>query len=568
MVTHTPNKSLVQPVDIFRITEEEGFSEYWRKNKSPIEARELGNVLLALRKLVSYIGRNTGEIVWSGMRANDEAIVLDPRPYMGRYPIPAVKMDLAAGLTIQRAYKNCEWSEKTKAELEKQFAAPAKYIRKFHLFLDTAENIYVDIIANRSVFGLYTERFRDHEIITNRIEYVQYPTVKGLLYLWWKCASDRRGPRTSKDEVLESTKGISDLTLLHDFYMKPLLELCSASPEIISSYLPAAGVTERCKRRASVYADMWRKLSTYIKHWRYDMVSLERNVLALGKDSLLPECPDDSLDETRIIYLADKIQQSMLSSSTDLTEKIKDNIINKDKVLTTLKGSINVPKKICLDRVLLARCQRAITAASKRRTVMINRGLSVGKIDKKRLYRAPLRGNAFLRKDKRFELKHNIILIVDASHSMAFKWDAIENTVFTLFETIRNTHNNIRGFAYAGNGSACVLSEIMATGNRLYSVIPQGKTASGEAIIATTMIVKERAVKKPLLIHITDGSSNWGCGINDAVMYCQKRKIGLFGLIYRCKAEEKEAIKQEYRGSVQFFESNQQLPLVLKNILG
>ncbi len=47
----------------------------------------------------------------------------------------------------------------------------------------------------------------------------------------------------------------------------------------------------------------------------------------------------------------------------------------------------------------------------------------------------------------------------------------------------------------------------------------------------------------------------------------KKRKIGLFGLIYRCKAKEKEAIKQEYRGSVQFFESNQQLPLVLKNIL-
>ena len=564
---HKSNKSAVQSADIFRITGEEGYSEYWRKNKSPIEARELGNVLLSLKKIASYIGRNVGEIVWSGMRAHDGAIVLDPRPYMGKYPVPAAKMDLATGLTILKAYKNCEWSEKTKAELEKQSVDPAKYIRKFHLFFDTAENIYVDNIANRSVFGFYTERYRDHEIITNRIEYVQFPTVKGLLYLWWKCASDRRGPRTSKDGILESTKRISDLTILHDFYMKPLLELCSASPEIISCYQPDVAISERCSRRAAIYAKLWRELSPHIKHWKYDMISLERNVLDLGNDSRLPECPDDSPDATRIIYLADKIQQSILSSSTDLTEKIKDNVINKDKVLTTLKGSINVPKKVCLDQVLLARCQRAITAVSMRRTVITNRGLTFGKIDKKRLYRAHLKGNAFLRKDKRFELKHDIILIVDASHSMAFKWDEIEKTVFTIFETIRNTKNNIRGFAYAGNGSACILSEIMATGNRLYSVIPQGKTASGEAIIATTMMVKERAVKKPLLIHITDGSSNWGCGINDAVRYCQKRKIGLIGLIYKCKAEEKEAIKQEYRGSVHFFESNQQLPLVLKNIL-
>ncbi len=80
------------------------------------------------------------------------------------------------------------------------------------------------------------------------------------------------------------------------------------------------------------------------------MVSLERNVLALGKDSLLPECPVDSLDETRIIYLADKIQQSMLSSSTDLTEKIKDNVINKGKVLTTLKAISMFPKKSVLTR--------------------------------------------------------------------------------------------------------------------------------------------------------------------------------------------------------------------------
>ena len=568
MATSESNKPDTQPIESFRIAGEEGYSEYWRKNKSPIESRELGRILLALRKLTSYIGRNVGEIVWRKMESKDAAIVLDPRPYMGRYPIPAVKVDLAAGLTIQKAYKKFEWSEKTKTDLQKQLAVPAQYVRKFDLFFDTAENIYVDLISNKSILGLYAEQFRKHEILTNHIEYLQYPTTKGLLYLWWRSAADRSGPFVEENEVLESVKAISDLTLLQNFYVKPLLLLCSIIPDIISRCLPLAGIMERCGCRTSIYARIWPELLSHIKDWRYDAVSLQRNILLNSRSSLPSKGPDESIEETRIIYLADKIQQSILNSTVDFTDKIKDTVINREKVITTLKSGIVIPKKIHLDRVLLVRLQRVIASSSKRRIVMVNRGLTSGRIDSKRLYRSVLKGNAFLRKDKRFELENSIILLVDASHSMAFKWDAVEMAVMLLFEAIRHGHNNIRGFAYSGKGSICMLAEITTSRNKLFSIIPQGKTASGEAIIAAAMVVKDHALKKPLIIHITDGASNWGCGVQDASHYCLKRKIGLFGLIYGCRREEKEALKQEYSGSVKFIEGNKQLPEMLKGVLG
>ena len=560
-----------QFVESFKITGAKGYSEYWRKNKSSVESRELGRVLLALRKLASYIGRNVGEIVWSGMKFREDAIVLDPHPYMGKYPVSAAKFDLAAGLTIQKVYKKLEWSERVKSDFQKQLAVPPQYIRKFDLFFNTAENIYVDLISNKSVLGLYSEQFRKKEILTNHLEYVQYPTTKGLLYLWWKCAADRSGPRILENEVLKSVKDISDLTLFENFYMKPLLLLCSIVPEIISRCLPLAGIVERGNCRTSLYAEIWPEFLNCTEHWRYDSASLSFNVLG-GNDGSYPledsdKSIDDPIEEPRIIYLVDKIQEFISKKPDDLTEKIKDNVVNREKVIATLRSDIVFPKKINPDRALLAKLHRVVASSSKHRTVVVNRGLTSGKIDRKRLYRSALKGNAFLKKDKRFELENDIILLVDASHSMALKWDTVEMAVMLLFEAVKRGKNNIRGFAYSGKRSTCILSEITAKGNKLFSTVPQGKTASGEAIIAAAMIVLEHALKKQLIIHITDGSTNWGCGVQDAFNYCTKRKVGLFCLAYGCTEKERKALKHEYGGFVKFIENNRELPGALKGVL-
>ena len=98
----------------FYFTNEEGISEYWRRNKSTVVAIEMAKLLSALRKLTGYLGMNVGSIIWKGMKSPEEtsAIILDPSALKGKYPIPAVKTDYMVGITVREAYRRIEWSEK------------------------------------------------------------------------------------------------------------------------------------------------------------------------------------------------------------------------------------------------------------------------------------------------------------------------------------------------------------------------------------------------------------------------------------------------------------------------
>jgi len=122
-------------IESFCIPGQDGYSEYWRRDKSPIESLELAKLLLSIRKIASYVGRNTGDIVWAGMECQD-GISLDPSFIMGSYPVPAGRTDIVVGLAIQKAYQKTEWSERfQKIALERLSLMPV-YAYKFKLFFD------------------------------------------------------------------------------------------------------------------------------------------------------------------------------------------------------------------------------------------------------------------------------------------------------------------------------------------------------------------------------------------------------------------------------------------------
>ncbi len=101
-------------INSFDIKGEEGISEYWRRCKSPVESRELANLLLSIRKIVRYIGPNVGNIIWSGMKSSKGAseINLNPSLVVGNYPVPGDKTDYAIGVVVKEAHKQIEWSER------------------------------------------------------------------------------------------------------------------------------------------------------------------------------------------------------------------------------------------------------------------------------------------------------------------------------------------------------------------------------------------------------------------------------------------------------------------------
>ena len=66
---HFPSMNGQTVVNRFHLSTEKGYSEFWRRNKSPIATYEMARLLGGLRKVASYVGRNSGKIIWSGMDA-------------------------------------------------------------------------------------------------------------------------------------------------------------------------------------------------------------------------------------------------------------------------------------------------------------------------------------------------------------------------------------------------------------------------------------------------------------------------------------------------------------------
>ena len=101
-------------------------------------------------------------------------------------------------------------------------------------------------------------------------------------------------------------------------------------------------------------------------------------------------------------------------------------------------------------------------------------------------------------------------------------------------------------------------------GRHLFSVPPNGQTASGQAIIAAAYFMPKGHERK-LLIHITDGESNFGCDVQYGIDYCRQNNINLVTLACGCR--DRAALLAQYGKTVQFLRSYGQLPHAIENLL-
>ena len=538
-----------EPVERFLISGEDGYSEFWRRDKSPIESLELGKLLVALRKIASYVGRNVGTVVWAGMDYQ-HGIALDPTFVMGEYPIPSYKTDIIAGLTVRRAYEKTEWSEKFKREALSQISLSPDYSCHLDLcdfYFSMCEKVYFDCLSNGGVLGLYTEKARQWEIAEKSGEFVQPPTVSELLYIWWGIAADRSGTKYQEEYAGLEAGDVERSETLKKFYGKPVSLLNSIVGSLIHECPKLGGVTERGNFRRELYLSIWPGLLEYVGSWP-----------DTGK------CGEEGT--ATILGCADKIETVLGRRKPDFTEKVKANVKNVDDVVRIKSNDIITPARNAIDKTLLHKLKLVIRDVAQRKT-SYNRGLKSGKIDHRRLYRAPTTGAVFQLRKNKFELVNDIVVLVDATESMSDpnKWGQAQATYQTLFAALKEYNSNARIFAYNEVKDACRLTEIHR-GKDFYTVLPHGKTASGEAILAVAMSLRVRN-KKPFIIHITDGASNWGCGVSDAIAFCRKRRINLLTLGMGCAPGSKQLLRKEYENLVQFVSNIDELPVLLRSLL-
>lgn len=542
----------------------DGYSEFWRRDKSPIEPVELAKLLLAMRKVASFVGRNVGEIVWSGMEV-DHAIAFDPSPIMGLYPVPASKTDLMVGLTIQQAFQVTEWSERVRELANLRLPPPPQYQYKFSLFLNLCEDVYVDNLANTNVLGHYTEAARHWRIKNNARKLLSPPTLSEMLHLWWAFAADRDESKYRSRHLDPWLEGIADRVALEKFYRKPLDILDSLIPALRHNCPAIQSIAERVDYRTDLYLAVWNKLLPYVKFWIGDS----------GDRFLVHDACDDSVDiedeqrkavRATVVSYAQLIERAMPKKNRDLTDQVMDNVMNVEGVVQIEGNDVVMLAPNKVDKHLLHQLERVMRSVAQRSSTY-NRGLTSGKIHSRRLYRAHTTGTVFQEKKNQFDLRNDIVLLVDATGSMAdpAKWDRAEVIYQTLFAAIQAYAKQARIFAYNEVKDACRISELFRYG-RMLTVLPHGKTASGEAIIATALTTRCYG-RRQLIIHITDGASNWGCGVDEALAFCRKRNIGLLTLGIGCSLAAKQSLRDEYGNLVQFVDKAEQLPQLLSTLL-
>ncbi|MFZ3047898.1 MAG: vWA domain-containing protein [Desulfatirhabdiaceae bacterium] len=551
-------------IDRFHIAGDDGYSEYWRRDKSPLEQDELAKVLRSIRKVCSYVGRNIGDIVWAGMNIKN-GISLDPAFLMGKYPLPAFKTDIIIGMAVHKSYQIIEWSDHFRAIALRDITLLPVYEYKFNLFFDMAEKIYSDLLSNRKLLGLYTEKHREWELREKKKQFINPPTVDEVLHIWWKMAADRTVEKYKEAFVDTSAEDLIERISIEKFYKKPLVLLNSIIGPLKDECPDLLTVSERGAFRLSLYKSIWNELLDYIRFWPNNWAD---PFMLYDKfdDEIAKEEEEKKAIRSTVISFAKEIERKLKKGGVDYTDDIKSIVTNVDDVVRIEENDIVMPAENKVDKKILNNLRMVIKSIAHRNT-FFNRGLVSGKIDRRRLYRAVTTCRVFLEKKNRFDLTNNFVVLVDCTGSMSdpTKWNIAQTIYQTLFSAIKEFNSSARFVGYNEVNDTCRITDLYRRG-RFYSVSPNGKTASGEAIIATVLSIKKYN-KQPFIVHITDGASNWGCGVCEAISYCQKKQINLLTLGIGCNRSNKNALKKEYGKKVEYLENIQTLPRLLKSLL-
>jgi hypothetical protein len=547
-----PTKIFKQALPAGLPDDDGGYSDFWRVNKYYNEPYELASVLRALRKVAGHVGMNVGTVMWSGMSSTPppNLITVNPDFVYGAYPVSADKIDLLIGAVVHEAFHQKEWSDLVWQEMEKCFAEKGiRDIKEKDMLwkiFNTGEDIYIDQLAGKSVLGLYVKKTRNFLFARLARNLSSPPGIEVLFELWKR--------RVLDDPGYGGAGGHYELALQ---------VLCAPTPDFLERLGANGSVVERCKFRAEFYLSLWDELKDEIGSWRVDKITYFPQVGKAAGDRRGAKTLSGRSQIAMPVELSAQIEQHLARISADLTPLIREICGGDPDVLPTIVWDSNVTADACVDPYLVARLKIIFQAYADRIKIK-NRGLSAGVIDRSRLYRAETDGNCFFNRQMNAVPGWSFVILVDASMSMrGYRWNLVKNTVAALYKAIEGSGNKIAAFAYHEHDGVVVVSRLIKDG-KLYSITPSGRTPSGQAIIAAALLM-DKEPRRKFIIHVTDGESNCGCSVNQALEHCSKEKIDLVTL--GCGYKEKELLIKQYGKYLQFLDFFEQLPKALESLL-
>ncbi|KJS01645.1 MAG: hypothetical protein VR68_04585 [Peptococcaceae bacterium BRH_c4a] len=554
------------------------YSEYWRCNKSALEPRELANVLRALRKVGAYIATNIKPIEWAGAPGSpEEKILLDISLVLGKYPVPAWKMDFLVGMVVREAYRCRELSDMVVVHLKPAMEAmKSGHSALMGRMADIGEDIYVRQAACGAVWENYLIKIWNSCRRKETRDLFLPPTARCLFQIWEEFCLEGR------------IQGV------HHDYLQPL-EILLSHTRAIGESAGLRSILKRSKVRSEIYLSMWQEVVRFIDGWE-DERPLENNGAEMLDErgvkkfsEMLEDIPDenpDDVDERKPLpgegeSNLDKLVQDVNKETEETEENGIDGKVrmaygnDTGSMMETVFVNASLPCRIPRDPLLVQRLKSAFELQrwGKPEHFRNNRGLPYGKIDGRRLYRAALDGKIFRQKEfTKDSNAWNITILVDASASMKGEagnigkdWAITQRTFVSLCEAARGSGNTLNVFAYYEIGGRCQISRLYH-GNRLYSVTPQGHTPTGQAIVAA--VLKTPKDKRRMIVHITDGEPNCGAGVEQALEFCSREGVELVTIGSYNDVEEVKALFQEQYGDrVYLMESLEHLPEGLESLL-
>ncbi|MFO7965621.1 MAG: hypothetical protein R6U50_16975 [Desulfobacterales bacterium] len=558
------------------------YSKYWRINRSSNETAELALALRAVRKVAGHIGKAVKPVYWKGMTADDgRFILLDPEKTEGEYPIPHDTYDQLVGQVVREGFLAMEFHE----WVRKHTAAPFKNLDEHTMpYLDNlvtaSENIYIYELVKDSIWHLYLSRFFRRAFSENTRDPALPPTAESAFAVWQGYGFTGRIPDH-----------------LH-FYYTELFAVLAPYRARIRAVAAHDAMSARRKERTGIYRMMWHEVEPVVSQWRrfalnpdavnmYDEAGPEKNV-DIGEDDAENE-DSNGREETEFAQglrqgLAEEVNAYLQEEPLKLhsTAVAVDEPGARPMETRLVKGE--VVSSISPDAVQVRRLRKIFkkqdSMIRRARIRHVRRGLKEGKLDPARLYRVPLDGKVFKKRQGPGEDKYrHICIVADASASMSGKeepgrtgsrsrrpWEIAEKSFVSLAAAARGYGNVFDIYAYHAERHVCLLTRLYH-GKTVYSVTPSGRTPSGQAIMAAAML-RKKSGKNRLIIHITDGAANCGLSLGEALGYCRSHAIDVVTLGCGCNRQTRDFLREFFPpGHLYFLKSIHHLSDGLEHLL-
>jgi len=536
------------------------YSKYWRKNRSQQEAIELALSLRALRKVAGHFGGNANPVFWKGMaEVNNESLVFDVEAIKGKYPIPHQQFDILVGKVVREELSVVEQSGPV-IESVLQTAPEAPEFARPYLenLIEAAEDIYIHERVRPEVWSLYMSRFWRAELFHEQKNQDEPLNAESLANAW------------RNEAILGEASGP-----LHHYY-GDLLDLLNHSANAVRKLAAETSPETRRQKRIDLYVRMWADAAEIISSWQeyllgpgvislFDKVESEVEASGVKSGEEQTEETDKLTEkqetETLEPDLADEVSSLLAEDGTGQPQTVAVSEPSPHSLGTVfmqsqIKSGVKADPLIVRRLRRIFREQKALMNRTKKKAV--RKALPAGKLDARRLFRVPLDEKVFQnRQVPRPDRLWQICIVTDASASMAGRgqshppWEVAEKTFVSLAEAAKGFKNHLDIYAYNEEKQICKLTQLYRN-HEIYTLTPAGRTPSGKAILAAAMRL-DRKYKKSMIIHITDGASNCGLPLPEAVQYCLDNHIEIFNIGCGCTRQTKQFLREYFPPARLFF---------------